>query len=168
MQPIIDYARPATHRARRPWRKILLVIVAIAAIPIALFAGFAAWWNHEMTRNEVVIMVDNQASVPVDAMLFDIAVKSVAPGKKADAGKNTYRSMGAGPFRVRVGTRNYEGDAGILLDDDGPHRFWVKAFDDRVVVTRQSTKGHGTLICANSASQPGPRNRTRPRRAGRQ
>jgi hypothetical protein len=162
MQPAIDYAHPTTHR-RRPWRKILLIAGIVIAVPLVLFGAFIGWFQYEMTRNQVIIMVDNRSTSPVDAMLFDagaptptVALKSVAAGQQADRNQNTWRVIAPATFRVQVGARSYEGEAGILLDDDGPHRFWVKAFDDRVEVTRQSNEDPWDLkmLPWSSATQP--------------
>jgi hypothetical protein len=162
MQPAIDYARPTTPR-RRPWRKILLVAGILIVVPLVVFGGFIAWFQYEMTRNQLVIMVENKASAPVEATLFEtgassptVALNAVAAGQKGDRDQNAWRSITPATFRVRVGTHTYEGDAGYLLDDDGPHRFWVKAFDDHVVVTRQSNEAPWDLKMqpAGAASQP--------------
>ena len=146
MQSALDYAHPTTQRRRR-WRRILLVIAVLAIAPFLLYGAFAAWFEYEMTRNGVVIMVDNKASVPVDAMLYEsvasnpaVTLTAVAAGRQAERDQNTWRSIMPGTFRVQVGLKTYEGNAGYLINDDGPHRFWVKAFDDRVVVTRQSNE----------------------------
>jgi hypothetical protein len=162
MQPTVYYAHPTTHR-RRSWRKILLIAGVALAVPVVLVVGFVAWFQHEMTRNGIEITVDNRSGVAVDAMLFEtgaptptLSVTDVAAGKTADRDKNVYRVIGSATFRVRVGTRDYEGYAGTLLDDDGPHRFRVKAFDDHVVVTRQSNEGPWDLSMAPPGSGADP------------
>lgn len=151
MKPAIDHSLPTT-RPRRRWRKIILVAGIAVAVPGIFFGGFIAWFQYEMTRNEIVIMVDNKANASVDAMLFETgapspaaALNAVAARQRADQNQNTWRSITPATFRVRVGTQYYEGDAGYLLDDDGPHRFWVKAFDDHVIVTRQSNESPSDL-----------------------
>jgi hypothetical protein len=162
MQPTIEYADPTTHR-RTPWRKILLGVAVVIAVPIVLFGGLIAWYQYEMTRNGVVIMVDNQSTGSVDATLFDtvssrpvMTLNGVAPARRGELDQNTWRSITPATFRVRVGTRTYQGDAGYLLDDDGPHRFWVKAFDDRVVVTRQSNEAPWDLEMSSLGSATKP------------
>ena len=147
MEPVTGAQRPAR---RRRWRTISIeavAVVAVIATPIVLFGCLMAWFHYELDRSEVRIMVDNQSSAVVDAMLFasdeptpSVSVLSVESGGKADRSQNTWRTFGSATFRVRVGGRAYEGDAGTLIDDDGPHRFWVTALDDRVEVTRQSNE----------------------------
>jgi len=158
MQKEIDYAHPTTHR-RKPWLKIVRIIGVVIAVPLLVFGGLGAWFEYEMTRNEIVIMVNNRASAPVDAMLFQtgasgptVTLNSVSAGRQADCDQNTWRSIMPATFRVRVGGQTYEGNAGYLLDDDGPHRFWVKAFDDHVVVTRQSNESPSELKMLLSGS----------------
>jgi hypothetical protein len=139
------------------------VLGILSVVPALLFGAFIAWFQYQMTRNEVVIMVENKASAPVHAMLFDtgaptptVALNAVAAGQQGERDQNTWRVIAPATFRVQVGTQVYEGAAGTLLDDDGPHRFWVKAFDDHVVVTRQSNEDPWDLqmLPLGSATRP--------------
>jgi len=146
MHTHLPYAPPAPRR-RGALRSILVIVGVGLGIPLLfVFAAFA-WFAYETSRNEVILMVKNKSSETVDAMVINstsprltIMVEGVPAGEAMDRDQNTWRELYDSVFRVQVGKQIYEGDPGVLLEDDGPHRFWVEVFDDHVEVTRQSNE----------------------------
>lgn len=152
---MVDQVERMRDRAGRAADRPTLIIYAwCALIAVGLFfGGFTLWWYYvESQGTRIDLELTNHASRDAEAAIVEdsraaagdaaatASVGPVDPGDRAGSSWLLGRMAGASVMRVTVGRDVYEGKAGVMLDDDGPHRFWIDVYDGPVEVTRQSNE----------------------------
>jgi len=134
----------------------ITLIGIVACLGVCLWLGATFWFDQRVS-----LTIVNHAGIPTDASVLQVdgpiydpeapistkartsplvAVDAVTTGRTAMASERTGRDIGWSVVRVRIGEKTYEGGGTTLLDHHGPHVYTVEVYDDRVVMTHQSSR----------------------------